>query len=304
MNSNSIKILLAYILITLIWGSTWLAIRIGLDSLTPLFSGGLRFLLASGFILILMKSMKLKLQTDRMSIMLYLGMAFFSFVIPFGLVYWAEQYIPSGLTSVLFAGFPFFVIIFSIMFIPGGGVDLFKILGSMVGFLGIIVIFSEDLSLNIESGFIPMAAVLTSAMLQGGIAVVIKKWGSHLNSISMNFVPLLTAGILMILMGFIFEDQTRWNFNTAAIGSVFYLAFFGTLIAFSTYYWLMKRINVVMLSLSSFITPIIALLLGWIILDESFTTRNIQGSSLVLLGILFANFSGLKKYFRTNFKSK
>jgi len=113
MKNTALKIFLIYALICFIWGSTWLAIRFGLESLTPLFSAGIRFTIASGFILILMKLQSVSLQTDRVSLRLYFMMAFFSFVIPFGLVYWAEQFVPSGMAAVLFAVYPFFVVIFS-----------------------------------------------------------------------------------------------------------------------------------------------------------------------------------------------
>ncbi|MFZ1289775.1 MAG: EamA family transporter, partial [Melioribacteraceae bacterium] len=111
--SNSLKIVLGYISICLIWGSTWLAIRLGLDSLTPLISAGLRFLLASILIFSIVYIKKIELHLDSKSIKIYIFLAFFSFAIPFGLVYWAEQFVPSGLTSVMFGIFPFSVFIFS-----------------------------------------------------------------------------------------------------------------------------------------------------------------------------------------------
>ena len=113
MSNQSAKIFLVYALLCFIWGSTWIAIRFGLESLTPIFSAGVRFSLASVFIFILMKIKDISLQRDRESIRLYLLMGFFSFVIPFGLVYWAEQFVPSGMAAVLFAVYPFWVVIFS-----------------------------------------------------------------------------------------------------------------------------------------------------------------------------------------------
>lgn len=112
MNSQSIKIGLAYVLICLLWGSTWMVIRIGLETLTPMIYAGTRFLLASIVIYSIMRFRGTKLQKDKLSVNLYLMLGFFSFVIPFWLVYWAEQFIPSGLTAIIFAVYPFFVIIF------------------------------------------------------------------------------------------------------------------------------------------------------------------------------------------------
>ncbi len=299
LNNPVIKIGLGYILICLIWGSTWMFIRIGLDSLTPLVSAGLRFCLASILIFGLMKIRHIRLQLDKLSIRLYFLMGLFSFVIPFGLVYWAEQYIASGLASVLFAVFPFFVIIFSRFAFPKEASDLFKIFGVILGFCGIFFIFIDDISLDIDEDFWGMSAVLVSAIMQAGIAVTMKKYGKHLNPLSMNLIPLGIAGVILSILGFAFENTSRLIFDTKAIVSITYLALFGTLITFTTYYWLLKQINVVILSLSAFITPIIALFLGWLILNELFTLTDLTGSALVLLGILFANFKGFRSYYKT-----
>jgi len=302
MESDKFKIGSGYILISLIWGSTWLAIRVGLDYLTPILSAGIRFLLASFLIYGLMKIRHISLQTDPHSMKLYFVLGIFSFAIPFGLVYWAEQYIPSGLASILFAVFPFFVIIFSKIAFPNHKIFIGQIVGVTIGFIGIVVIFSRNLSINFTNDFVGMIAVFLSATMQAGIAVVVKKYGGHINSLSLNFVPLLIGGIIMIPLAFILEESSTWNFTVSAIGSIFYLAFFGTLVTFTIYYWLMKKINIVILSITSLITPIIAVLLGWIFLNEKLSFQDIIGSSLVLIGILIANFRGLINYYESTEK--
>lgn len=299
MNIEQFKIGMGYVLICLIWGSTWLVIRLGLDSLTPIFSAGLRFILASLFISIFMKLNKIKLQKDSLSIKLYLVLEIFSFSIPFGLVYWAEQFIPSGLASILFATLPFGVVIFSLIAFPENKISSNQLVSVILGFVGIITIFSDNLKIAFSEYSLGIAAVLLSAFLQAGIAVIIKKYGGHLNPLSMNFIPLLLSGVLMIIAGVLIEDSSIWKFDFKAIGSVIFLSFFGTVVTFTTYYWLLKKINIVILSLSSFITPIVAVFLGWIVLNETLTWNTILGSSFVLIGILFANFRTLIKYFET-----
>ena len=181
MQKNIVKIIFVYAVACLIWGSTWMAIRISLDSFTPFLSAGFRFSLASVFIYTLMKFKGIKIQTDRLSVTLYLLMGFFSFVIPFGLVYWGEQYVPSGLASVLFAVNPFFVAIFSYYFIVSEKVGVHKIIGIILGFAGLLVIFSENLSGDIPIYLPGMLAVVISAIMQGGLQVTIKKYGGNLH---------------------------------------------------------------------------------------------------------------------------
>lgn len=302
MFTEKFKIAAGYTLISLIWGSTWLAIRFGLGSLTPLISAGLRFFLASLFVYGLMRIKNISLQTDPLSIKLYAVLSLFSFVIPFGLVYWAEQYIPSGLASIVFAVMPFFVIIYSMIAFKKDSVTFNQIFGSILGFSGIVIIFSENLSLDLSQQLLGILAVLISSSMQAGIGVIIKKYGQYLNPLSMNFLPLFSAGIILIIISFLFENSSGWIFDFKAFASVIFLAFFGTLVAFTTYYWLLKRMNIVILSLTAFITPIIAVILGWLILNENFSFQTLAGSALVLIGILFANFRGLMNYYLTKRK--
>jgi len=297
MGSEKIKIVAGYCLIALIWGSTWLAIRIGLDSLTPIISAGFRFSLASVFVLVLYKLYKIKLQTDTVSMRIYFIAGIFSFVIPFGLVYWAEQFIPSGLASILFAVMPFGVILFSWLLMPDNKINVYQVLGVIVGFIGIVTIFSEGLYIEFSNYILGIFAVLISSIMQSLMAVIIKKYGKHLHPLSMNFVPLVISGVIMVIAGFIFENSSSWKYDLKAVGSILYLAFFGTVVTFTTYYWLLKRVNVVILSLNTFITPIVAVILGWIILNERLSERALVGSSLVLIGILFANFRQLINFY-------
>lgn len=289
MKSSSLKIIFVYILLCLIWGSTWLAIKASLESLTPFISLGSRFTFASLFIFVLMKVKGLSLQKDKESIRLYLLMGFMSFVIPFGLVYWAEQFVPSGLASVLFGVYPFFVALFSFYRIPEESIGVFKIIGMSLGFFGIVVIFSDSFDADFSNLFLGMIAVALSGIIQAWIAVTLKKSGKHLNPLSMNFIPMLIAGFSGLIIGLIAEDLSKIKIDETAIVSVSYLAFFGSVITFTSFYWLMKKINVILLSLIAFITPIVALLLGWIVYKESLTNEHIFGSILVLVGLLFAN---------------
>ncbi len=300
MLSERTKIFLFFSLICFIWGSTWLAIRVGLDSLTPMFSAGVRFLIASAAIFIIMKFKKIEIQKDKASIILYFLMGMFSFVLPFGFVYWGEQFVPSGLSSVLFAVYPFFVALFSYFFISSETIGFYKLFGIILGFTGIVIIFSDSFSNDISTYFVGMIAIVLSGIMQAGIAVIIKKYGNHLNPLSMNLIPMSVASIVLTIYGLSFEDTSYLKFDLTALFSILYLAIFGSIITFTTYYWLLKRVNVVMLSLMAFITPIVALILGWFLLGEELSAKHLAGSALVLIGLITANFKNLKKLNKHN----
>lgn len=293
MSRLAVKIFLAYSALCVIWGSTWIAIRFGLESLTPMFSAGVRFSLASIIVFALMRIKNIPLQTDKGSVRLYLLMGFFSFVIPFGLVYWAQQFIPSGMAAVLFAVYPFWVVIFSYIRMPAEFIGFYKIFGTILGFSGIVIIFSDSFAGDITNYLIGMFAVVLSGTMQAWIAISIKKFGNHLHPLSMNFIPMVVAGISMLLIAFFMEDLSNLKFNENAYLSILYLAFFGSVVTFTSFYWLIKHVNLVILSLIAFITPIVALILGYFIFGEVLSTRHFIGAALVLTGVFWANLDKL-----------
>lgn len=295
MPNTKAGIILVYILICIIWGTTWLAIRASLESLTPLYSASFRFLLAGFFIYILMMTKRIKIQRDSLSVKLYFLQGVFAFAIPFSFVYWAEQFVPSGLASVLFAVFPFFVALFSYLFMPGEEIGNYKIMGILFGFAGIVIIFADDIGGDISLYLLGMFAVVASGIMQAAMAVVIKKHGNHLNPLSMNLIPMLMGAIVMLLFGFIYEDFSALRFDFTAVWTVVYLGFFGSVVTFTSYYWLMKRINIVILALMAFITPIVALIAGWLFYNEQLSLYDFIGCLFVLAGIFIANIKGIKR---------
>ena len=295
MHSTKAVVISVYVLICIIWGTTWLAIRVSLESLTPLYSASFRFLLAGLFIYLLMMMKGIKIQKDSLSIKLYILQGIFAFAIPFSLVYWAEQFVPSGLASVLFGVFPFFVALFSYLFIPDEHIGFYKVTGILFGFIGILIIFADDIGGDISLYLLGMFGVVASGTMQAAMAVVIKKHGHHLHSLSMNLIPMLMGAVVMLLFGLIYEDFSALRFDFTAVWTVVYLGFFGSVVTFTSYYWLMKRINIVILALMAFITPMVALIAGWLFYNEQLSLYDFIGCLFVLAGIFIANIRGVKK---------
>jgi drug/metabolite transporter (DMT)-like permease len=157
-----------------------------------------------------------------------------------------------------------------------------------------------------------MIVIILSALMQSAIAVSIKKYGNHLHSLAMNFYPMIIAGIILTIYGIIsglmsFHNSaslpTDWSskvfgaFNFKALFSIFYLALFGSLITFTCYYWLLKRVNIIIVSLITFITPVIALFLGWLFYREALSVHQSVGCVFVLTGLLIAIFGNIGKVF-------
>jgi drug/metabolite transporter (DMT)-like permease len=237
--------------------------------------------------------------TDKDSLKLFFIMGILSISLPFTLVYWGEQYIPSGLASVLFAIYPFVVASYSHFILPDEKLNPYKFIGILFGFVGILIIFWTDLRLG-EASTLGMAAVLLSTLMQGMALVIIKKKGTHLSPVTLNAGSMLVGVVVLFSMALAFEKFSDIRFDAKGIGSILYLGSFGSVVTFVTYYWLLKRIEAVYLSLVSFVTPILAVILGIVFLDEVFEPNVFSGAGLVMLGIIAANGQDLKKLIRSH----
>ena len=292
MKSERALVVAGFVAISIVWGSTWLAIKVGLGSMTPIFGVAMRFTLAAVILFLLLRLRGERLLWGRENLPVFLVLAFFSFSFPFVLVYWGEQYIGSGLASILFATYPFVVAVFSHLFLPGERLSVFKIGGTLLGFAGVVVIFRADLATG-TAGFPGMAAIVLSTVLQGFSLVLVKRMGKHIPPVQLTLGGMSLSVVLLWAMAFLMEDPSALRFDAAGIGSIAYLGTFGSVLTFVVYYWLLKRVEAVFLSLTSLITPILAVVLGAVILDEVLPATIYTGAAMVLAGILFANGSDI-----------
>lgn len=255
----------------------------------PILGASLRFLLASLFLLGIIEFRKIQFARDRVFWNLGLLMGLSSFGIPLALVYWGTQFIPTGLASILFATHPFAVVLFSYFLLPREKLNRAKLGGIILGFVGVYVIFASEFSFQSTFGVEGMIAIILSSALQAFTLVTVKKYGGPYNTMSLNYVGMVIGGVLLAGVSLLMENHAGLVFNQGAILSLIYLALFGSVVTFVTYFWLLKHVEVVLLSLTAFVTPIIAVLAGVIVFQESFTTQMMAGSALVLLGIIVAN---------------
>jgi len=289
------KVVLWLVVVCLIWGSTWLAIKIGLATVPPLLAAGLRFLLASLILYGMMLVRKENLPPGRPFRILVVILGLTAFSIPYALVYWGQRLIPSALSSILFASYPFFVAIFSHLFLPEERMTGLKLLGVLLGFVGVYVIFSSELAFDTNVAVGGMAAIVISALIQAGSLVYLKRYGQAFSPISLNFVSMSIGALLLLLGSVTTENYATVVFTNKAVLSILFLALFGNVVAFVSYFWLVKHVETVLLAMTSFVTPIIAVTLGAAILGESLSHRIFSGATLVLCGILAANGKDLAK---------
>jgi len=292
--SESTKVILGYILICVIWGSTWLAIKIGLESIPPFLGAAVRFLLAAIIMFGIVAAKKIHIPRHSLAIRLYILVGCCTFSLGYAFVYWGQQFVPSALASILFGTFPFFVAALSWFVYKSEYITFVKAVGIVIGFIGVVVIFSEDVTYHIgDASTLGMGALIIAAIIQAFASVTVKKYGYEISTLALITVGMAIGTCILFIISIVTEDWSVTVIDAKAVGSVFYLATFGSIVTFGTMFWLLKRIEAVILSLSAFITPIIAIVLGVFVAGEQFTAQIFAGSALVLLGILVANLQGL-----------
>jgi drug/metabolite transporter (DMT)-like permease len=293
LKNERLFVAIGYAIIAIIWSTTWLAIRIGLDSIPPVSGVALRFALGCAVLYGIMRVRGERLDLSRNSVVLYLVLGVFSYSIPFVLLYHGELVVPTGLSSILFAAYPFVVALASQLMLPGEKMNVYKTIGIVLGFIGLLVIFWDDMKAGSQD-FFAMGGILLSAVLQGVILVIVKKYGKNIRPVGLTFGGMFSGVVILTAAALIFEDVQSIKFDASGIGSILYLGIFGNVVAFVVYYWLLQRVEAVYLSLNSFITPIFAVVLGVLILHEEFSQRIFLGAALVLIGILVTNGKDLR----------
>jgi drug/metabolite transporter (DMT)-like permease len=271
-----------------IWGSTWLAIKIGLEFLPPFLFAGIRFATATVCLLILTRMLHAHIPRDRSSWMVMLFLGIFQIGLPYGLVFWAEQYVSSGLAAVLFATMPFFVVIFAHILVEEKLTRL-KALGVIASFAGLTLIFWKDLA--VPQGWtanVPLygsLAVVGSAVSGALANVVGKQHADEIDPASNVLIQALIGSIVLTSLGVFTERNIALNFTLTSVLAILYLGVVGSALAFVGMYWLLTKTTATNVSLITFITPILALVLGWLVLQEVPGPSVGLGAMLVLGGV-------------------
>ncbi len=277
-----------FALLCLIWGSTWLAIKVGLGFLPPFLFAGMRFAVASAVLVFLVRLLHAQIPRDRSSWMVMIFLGIFQITLPYGLVFWGEQYISSGLSAVLYATLPFFVLIIAHALIKAEPLTRRKILGVIAAFVGLAVIFWRDLG-SVQSMMQPpllgSLAMLGSAASGGLANVVAKKYANKIDPPANVFVQAVIGAACLSFVGILTERGVPLRWFPPAIVSVFYLGVVGSALAFVGLYWLLTKTSATNSSLVVFITPIVALLLGWVVLREELEPVVAFGTMLILSGV-------------------
>lgn len=280
------KARIVWLILCLIWGSTWLFIKIGLTDLPPMTFAGIRFVLASLILTSLVIARRASWPHTRREWLLIAIVGMLQFALNYGLVFWGEQHISSGLAAVLQSTFPAFGLVIAHFYLPQERMSVGNIIGVLLGVFGVAVIFSDQLTIAGRMALLGSVALVLSAFFGSYSNVLVKAYAQRIDPMVLaasqmvfGFVPLLAIGIPTE------GNPLHFRWTTMAVISLLYLVVVGSVIAFALYYWLLRNMDVTKTMLIALVTPVVAVILGMIVLHEKFNWRLLAGGACIISGL-------------------
>ena len=288
----------AFAIVCVVWGTTYLFIRIALETIPPLLLTGSRFTVA-GLILLLIA--RLRGESVPRDFRTLLNLAFVGLLLV-GVgnlaVVWAEQWVPSGLAALLVATAPFWMAIIEAFRSNGERVSLRGGIGMLIGFVGVAMLVTPG------GG---MTGKWSAAFLLGALAIQIGgacwQYGSAHAKYKLKHVPLLSSaalqmffgGVIVSIVGFSIGEASRFVLTPRTLGALVYLTIFGSIVAYSAYVFALAHMSTTHTSLYAYVNPVVAVFLGWLILDEPLTWVSVVAMFIILAGVALVQTAGLKK---------
>jgi drug/metabolite transporter (DMT)-like permease len=295
--STSRRAYFAFVVVCVVWGTTYLAIRIALETIPPLLMAAVRWIVAGSIL-----AAALKLRGERLPrpgawpTLGLLGVLLLGF--GNGGVVWAEQTVSSGLAAVLVAACPFWMVGIDVLVLGGEKLNARRMIGLILGFLGIVMLVWPEIRVG-ESGHAFLQGVLACQIACAGWAAgslyARKRGHTHAkdeNVLATAAFEMLFGGIALLLAGLLRHETASLVFSTRSAGALLYLIFFGAIGGFTAYAYALKHLPVAIVSLYAYVNPIIAVVLGTLILKEPFSARMAVAGAIVLSGMALVRAEG------------
>ncbi len=276
---------LAWMIICVVWGTTYLAIRIGVNGMPPFLFAGSRWIIAGPvfYAILRLKGFKPPPKNELKNIAI-VGISLLGFAN--GLVVVAEQWMPSGLTALLITTLPFWIVGIESLLPKGPKLNVKILTGVILGFTGVTIIFGGNIEELLKTDNLSGIAALLSAVIFWSLGTIYSKYnkiGTHpLMSAS---VQMIIAGIFQLGLSFILGEKFYFGSGLNSILAISYLIIFGSILGFGSYTYAISHLPVSFVSTYAYINPIIALFLGWLFLNEELNIQIFIAAAVIFLGV-------------------
>jgi drug/metabolite transporter (DMT)-like permease len=282
------RVLAVYVLLCAIWGSTWMVIKIGLQYLPPLRFAGFRMAFACLLLAPFAFRRGVRRPTARETAFVALA-GLLQIGVAYAFVFVAQQWIESGLSAILFATFPLFVGLLAHFFLPNEPLTARTLVAAGLGIAGVALIQGPAVirALQTESSGLLHggALVVGSAIVAAASNILIKRELGRVDPSRNVWAETLVGAAFLLALAAVLERSVPGRWTAAAVGSIAYLAVFGTALGFVGLFWLIKRVPVSIIGTIPLVDTLIAVVLGAIVLGEKLPARTLAGGALILTGV-------------------
>ncbi|VAX29347.1 Permease of the drug/metabolite transporter (DMT) superfamily [hydrothermal vent metagenome] len=279
----------AWFAVSIIWGTTYLAIRVGVGEMPPFIFSAPRWILAGIIYLIILKwrGYSFPKKSDYKHIvvvgLLLLGVAN-------GFLVVAEQWIPSGLAAILITTVPFVIVLLESVILRKRKLNLFIISGIIIGFIGVALILGNNLSLLFIPDYSLGVILISIGLISWALGSVYSKYHKlTVHPFMSAAFQMLIAGFFQLILSVVLGETENFVISNNSMLAFLYLFLFGSLIAYGSYMYAIEKLPISFVSTYAYINPVIALFIGWLFLDEILTIQIIIGALIILVGVYLVN---------------
>jgi drug/metabolite transporter (DMT)-like permease len=286
---------LVWCLLSTIWGSTWLFIKVGVRDLPPLSFAGFRFLLAAVvlYAALLATGRAFPRKREDLALIALTGAIIIS--MQYGLIFWAEVFIPSGLTAILYTVMPLAGMVFAHAMVSGERLSATKVFGVVLGIAGVALVFAAELRVETGEAWLACFGVLVAAVTSSWAGVLIKARGRHIDALALTVGQMSFGCVPLLALGLVREGSPfRYHWTASAVVALAYLGLVGSALAFVLLYWLIKRMDVSKTQLIPLASTIVAVFLGWLVLGERLSAVALAGAATIFSGLVVTRIGFLR----------
>jgi drug/metabolite transporter (DMT)-like permease len=279
---------IAWSAVCLIWGTTYLAIKVALHTVPPFLMGGLRYSIG-GMILAGLLRLRGHALPRRSEWRTLAVLGVFMLLIGNGGVVWGEQYVSSGLTAVLIATSPFWMVSVDAMVTGGRQLHVRQWSGLVIGFLGIVLLVWPDVVSSRTAGWGVIAGLISVQLACAGWAIGSSYTRRHVmpkDVLGSAALQMIFGGLYMLIAGSLLGEWHGLSFTLRTSLALAYLSLAGSVVAFAAYSYALQHLDIAVVSLYTYVNPIIAVALGTLLLGEPFHARMLVAGTVIVLGIV------------------
>lgn len=282
--STKTRVSLLFVTVCFIWGTTWLAMELAVATIPPITATGIRFAVAAPLIILLARMKGVTIWFPKDKCLEFILISLFYFAIPFTLMIFGEQYISSGLASIIFANMPVAVLIFSVL-LQRHKVAMYQLAGLVIALVSLVTIIGNQMSVNSNGSLMGVVAMVVAVLMHALIYTNVQTRCQGIHVLTYNALPCLVAAVLLTITGYFMETPDISSFSALSLSAVIYLGSVAGIGGIMAYFQLNKLASPFQASICFLIFPVIALCLDSLLNGRMLSNESLFLTLFLMLGV-------------------